>query len=115
MVHAKYPRRLSRTGNQQALASVLTLALVLAMPAIAYAEASVAVFVRNNGQPTEATVTITDEHGHTYSCQTQAGTCEVAGLTPGRHTVYAQNEHGRAESRSIIVADGKTTVYLVAP
>ena len=106
MAQAKHLRHVS---------SVLTLALVLAMPAIAYAEASVAVFVRTNGQPAEATVTITDEHGHTYSCQTQAGTCEVAGLTPGRHTVYAQNEHGRAESRSIVVADGKTTVYLVAP
>lgn len=95
--------------------SVLTLALVLAMPAIALAEASVAVIVRSQGQLADATVTITDEAGHTYSCQTHEGTCEIAGLTPGRHTVYAENEHGRAESRTIVVADGKTTVYLVAP
>ena len=106
MHHAKHLRRLS---------SVLTLACVLTMPAVALAEASVAVFVRTNGQPADANVTITDEEGRSYSCQTREGTCEIAGLTAGRHTVYAQNRNGRAESRSIIVADGKTTVYLVAP
>jgi|GEM_PF-3501433 len=106
MAHAKHLRFVS---------SALTIALVCAMPAIALAEASIAVFVRSNGQPADATVTLTDDHGHTYSCETREGTCEIAGLTPGRHTVYTQNQNGRAESRSIIVADGKTTVHLVAP
>ena len=106
MAHAKHLRLLP---------TVLTFALVLAMPAVALAEASVAVFVRSNGEPANATVTITDESGHSYSCMAREGTCEIAGLTPGRHTVYAENEHGRAESRSVMVVDGKTSIYLVAP
>ena len=106
---------MAQAKHLQNVSSVLMLALVLAMPAIALAEASVAVIVRSQGQPSDATVTITNEAGHTCSCETHEGTCEIAGLTPGRHTVYAENEHGRAESRAIVVADGKNTVYLVAP
>lgn len=103
------------SSNRRSVAAALTLAAVLAMPALALAEASVAVFVRTNGQPTEATVTITDENGHTYTCEAREGTCEISGLTPGRHTVYAENARGRAESRSVLVVDGKVSIYLVAP
>jgi hypothetical protein len=101
--------------NLRRVASALTFASVLALPALAFAEASVAVFVRTNGQPTEATVTITDDGGHTYTCVAREGTCEITGLTPGRHTIYAENARGRAESRSVLVVDGKVSIYLVAP
>ena len=97
------------------VASALTIVSVLAMPTLALAEATVAVFVRTNGQPAEATVTITDENGRTRTCEAREGTCEISGLTPGRHTVYVENARGRAESRSVLVVDGKVSVYLVAP
>ena len=96
-------------------ACALTLAVVLAMPTVALADATVAVFVRTNGESAVTTVTITDESGRTYTCEAREGTCEISGLTPGRHTVYAQNVRGRAESRSVLVVDGKVSIYLVAP
>ena len=114
VLEISYAREMT-SRNLRRVASALTFASVLAMPALAFAEASVAVFVRTNGQPTAATVTITDDSGHRYTCEAREGTCEITGLTPGRHTVYAENARGRAESRSVLVVDGKVSIYLVAP
>lgn len=85
--------------------------------ATALAEPTVIVYVRRAGQPVEATVTVTDDEGNTASCETQNGSCSLAGLGSGRHLVVARSRDGqRAQSRPVLIPpDGKVSLFVNVP
>lgn len=66
---------------------VVALGLLLAVSSVALADALVVVNVRGeNGAPADGQVTLTAEAGgQTYSCQTQAGKCELPKVPGGSY------------------------------
>lgn len=96
---------------------LFAVAATLAPTAIAWAEPEVIVYVRRAGEAADATVTVTDDDGHTVSCETENGQCSLSGLAPGRHLVVAQGRDGRrAESRPVLIpADGKVSLFVSVP
>jgi len=92
-------------------------ASVLAPAVAALAEPVVIVYVRRDGEAADATVTVTDDDGNTASCETQNGSCSLAGLAPGRHVVVARSSDGRrAESRPVVIPpDGKVSLFVNVP
>lgn len=92
-------------------------AAVLLPAAVAFAEPEVIVYVRRGGEIAEGTVTVTDDEGHSVSCETQNGQCSLSGLAPGRHLVVALGRDGRrAESRPVIIPpDGKVSLFVSVP
>jgi hypothetical protein len=97
--------------------ALLAVVAILAPAAIALAEPEVIVYVRRAGEAADATVTVTDDDGHTVSCETENGQCSLSGLAPGRHLVVAQGRDGRrAESRPVLIpADGKVSLFVSVP
>lgn len=97
-----------------ALAAVLLASL---SPSLALAEPRVTVHVRRGTAVADATVTVTDENGHTASCQTQQGQCSLSGLGPGRHQVVAVGSDGRrSESRTVMIPpDGEVSLFVSVP
>jgi hypothetical protein len=96
---------------------LLATLVVLAPAAVALAEPTVIVYVRREGQPLEATVTVTDDDGNTATCETVNGSCTLAGLSAGRHLVDARARDGRrAQSRTVLIPpDGKVSLFVSVP
>ena len=94
-------------------------ALLLGMHTVAYAQATVVVQVRRQGEPVDATVTLTPgAGGQPKSCRTQGGTCKMAGIKGGQYTVIANpNDGGRpAAPRPVMIPpSGETTLFVSLP
>lgn len=105
-----------RSSLISALAWALPTFLVAAPAAVALAEPEVIVYVRHDGEVVDATVTVTDDEGHTVTCETRNGQCSLAGLAPGRHLVVALAHDGRrAGSRPVMIPDGKVSLFVAIP
>jgi hypothetical protein len=79
------------TRTRKLLSALAFVALTLCA-AVAYAQAAVVVQVRTaQGEPAEATVTLTpQEGGGRHSCRTTDGTCRMSNVPAGRYVVTAQ-------------------------
>ena len=82
---------------------------------VAMAEATVIVQVRNqNGSPADGTVTLTAAGGRTFSCHTQAGRCQMAGVPGGMGTVTFVPATGPAPApRPVMVAPSGNVSLIV--
>lgn len=68
----------------------LALTALLALPALAYAQAQVTVEVRNpGGSPADGVVSLTPEGSEepTHRCTTRGGSCSMTGVPGGRYVV----------------------------
>lgn len=81
----------------------------------AAADPLVVVHVAGSGEG--VTVTVTDGGGGTGSCRTdESGSCEIAGLRPGRATVVAARGTRAGASQTVILpADGKVSLFVPNP
>jgi hypothetical protein len=101
-----------------AVGFLVLLASVIAMPPTsrASADAVVVVFVRHNGAPTHARVTIRDDDGNEQSCEADdSGTCEIDGVGPGRHLVETGEADARVTRPVMIPEDGKVSLIVSVP
>ncbi len=85
---------------------------------VAFAEATVTVQVRNqNGSPADGTVVLTGASGGSasFSCQTHAGTCQIAGVPGGMHTVTFRPSSGPAPApRTVMIAPNGSVSLIVS-
>jgi hypothetical protein len=89
-------------------------AAFLLVPAIALAEPEVVIYVSGGGEG--ITVTLTDVAGTVLTCRTDAtGSCEITGAAPGRATVTAQGSGAATSPRTVMIADGKVSVFVPSP
>ncbi len=98
---------------------VLGLAVLLVaapMTSHASADALVVVFVRHNGAPAHARVTLRDDHGNELSCEADdTGTCQIEGVGPGRHLVEAGPPGARVTRPVMIPDEGKVSLIVPVP
>lgn len=106
-----------RPRHFRALAITSCALLLSLVVSVAYAEATVTVQVRNqNGSPADGTVTLTPvTGGNHYSCQTHGGTCQIASVPGGMHTVTFAPTSGTAPaSRTVMVAPNGNVSLIVS-
>lgn len=91
---------------------------VIALPPTSHASADalVVVFVRHNGAPAAARVTIRDDDGNEQSCEAdESGTCQIEGVGPGRHLVEAGEPDARVTRPVMIPDEGKVSLIVSVP
>ena len=99
-----------------ALVALLVGVVVLPPTSHASADAVVVVFVRHNGSPAHARVTLRDEHGNEQSCEAdESGTCQIDGVGPGRHLVETGAPGSRVTRPVMIPDDGKVSLIVSIP
>ena len=98
-------------------ASLLAAALAAgtAWPAAVLADPIVGVYVTGNAPG--VTVTVTAGGGAALSCRTDdTGSCEIAGLRPGRATVVAGTGTRTSPSQTVLLPpDGKVSLIVPSP
>lgn len=98
------------------LVAALAFVSLLAIAAVAWAQAQVVVQVRTaSGGPGEATVTLTREGAPPYSCRTSGGTCRLSNVAPGMYVATAQpiGEGAPPVPRNVpVVAGSDVTISL---
>ena len=98
-----------------ALGLVVLLMFGVAVPPTSHASADalVVVFVRHNGAPVHARVTIRDAEGNEQSCEADdSGTCEIHGVGPGRHLVETGAPDARVTRPVMIPDEGKVSLIV---
>lgn len=101
-----------------ALVAALAGAAVWAPPSISRADddAVIVVFVRRNGSPASGRVTIRDDDGHEVSCEvSQGGSCQIEGVTPGRHLVEVTPNDGQPSTVRPVMIPEHGKVALIVP
>lgn len=98
------------------LIAVLAFVSLLAIAALAAAQAQVVIQVRTaSGAPAEATVTLSREGAPPYRCRTSGGSCRLSNVTPGMYVATAQplGEGAPPVPRNVpVVAGGEVTISL---
>jgi hypothetical protein len=102
-----------------AVGLVALLVGVVALPPTSHASADalvVVVFVRHNGAPAPARVTIRDEQGNEQSCEAdESGSCQIEGVGPGRHLVETGEPGARVTRPVMIPEEGKVSLIVSVP
>ncbi len=101
----------------RAAASLLAIAILVA-PALASADPVVVVYVRRDGTPVEAEVTLRDANDRVHTCRTSGGTCRLDGVAAGRFTVSARatDDGGEMPGRPVMIPpDGKVSLIVAVP
>ncbi len=102
------------TDLRARLLAVLASVALLAVAAVAFAQTTVTVQVRNAaGAPADATVTLTREGAAPHSCRTSGGTCRLTNVPPGMYVVTARpsGEGAPPIPRTVpVVAGGEVTI-----
>jgi len=108
-------RRLSSGPVWGPLSAVLLLALWLAAPSAARADAVVLVRVQAAGEAVDGRVTLTrkDDGSERRTCQTRAGRCRIPGVPGGRYVVRFQPEEGDSPPDRTVMIPPEGEVTLV--
>ncbi len=105
-------RRIAIAVATSALLSIT----VLPLTSLASADALVVVFVRHNGLPAPARVTIRDEQGNVQSCEAdETGSCQIERVGPGRHLVQVGDAEGAVTRPVMIPEEGKVSLIVPVP